>query len=284
MKKISLLNSPRLQELKSKHRKDLRIKISIFLGLFLVFLIGLSFLSRWEKINIDKIEIVGNKIVEIREIENLIKEKLVGNYFLVFPKTNFLFYPQSSIEMELRNKFQRIKNVSVNDKNLKILEVSIDERTALYLYCGTTPTEALLPENHKCNFMDDEGYVFEEAPYFSGEVYVKFYGQVSSDSYFFKENFKKLAVFQETLKKIGINGTVFYLENTGDIKMFLSSKTKSELGPAVIFKSDSDYDEIIENLQSVLTTEPLQSDFKNKYTSLLYIDLRFGNKVYYKFK
>ena len=65
--------------------------------------------------------------------------------------------------------------------------------------------------------------------------------------------------------------------------MFLSSST-SQMGPEIIFKADSDFNQIIENLQSVLTTEPLQTEFKTKYSSLLYIDLRFGNKVYYKFK
>jgi hypothetical protein len=56
------------------------------------------------------------------------------------------------------------------------------------------------------------------------------------------------------------------------------------MGPEIIFKIDSDFQKIAENLQAAITTEPLQTDFKNKYSSLLYIDLRFGNKVYYKFR
>jgi len=40
---------------------------------------------------------------------------------------------------------------------------------------------------------------------------------------------------------------------------------------------------IKENLDTALNTEPLKSDFKKKYSSLEYIDLRFGNKVYSKF-
>jgi len=73
------------------------------------------------------------------------------------------------------------------------------------------------------------------------------------------------------------------VQEDGDVKLYLSSFT-SKMGPEIIFKADSNFEKIIENLQSVLSTEPLQSDFKNKYSSLLYIDLRFGNKVYYKFK
>ena len=49
-------------------------------------------------------------------------------------------------------------------------------------------------------------------------------------------------------------------------------------------KMTSDFQKIAENLQAALATEPLRSDFKNKYSSLLYLDLRYGNKVYFKFK
>jgi nucleoside-diphosphate-sugar epimerase len=39
-----------------------------------------------------------------------------------------------------------------------------------------------------------------------------------------------------------------------------------------------------ENLDAAIDTEPLKSKLKNKFSSLEYIDLRYGNKVYDKFK
>ena len=62
----------------------------------------------------------------------------------------------------------------------------------------------------------------------------------------------------------------------------LSSRTK-QIKSYICVGLDSDFEKLAENLQAALMTEPLQSDFKNKFSSLLYIDLRFGNKVYYKF-
>lgn len=286
--KKSALNSPRLLELKKKKHKILRRKIFFLISIFILILIILSFLSKWEKLNINAIQISGNKVLETQMIEDVVKEEIAGNYFYFFPKTNFLLYPQHKIETDLKNKFKRIKNIFVNDRNIKTLDISLTERTALYTYCGTNlPT--LDNNNQKCYFVDDEGYIFDEAPYFSGEVYLKFYGATNPNgenpigAYFFQQNFGKLILLKETLEKIGIKPVVFYLEDGGDMKMFLSSST-SELGLEIIFKSDSDFEKMVENLQSVLSTEPLQSDFKNKYSSLLYIDLRFGNKVYYKFK
>jgi len=284
--KKSVLNSPRLLGLKKKKHKILRKKIYFLVFLAILILVGLSFLTKWEELNINNIQISGNKIIETKMIEEMVKEKIAGNYFWVFSKTNFIIYPQHQIEKELKNKFKRIKEVFVNERNIKTLEVSILERIALYIWCGTTLPESnnfgtQLQNGEKCYFMDDSGYIFDEAPYFSGEVYLKFYGKTGS--YFFEPNFAKLISFKEALEKIGIKPVIFFVEDTGDIKVFLSSTT-AQLGPFINLKADADFDQIVENLQSVLTTEPLQTEFKTKYSSLLYIDLRFGNKVYYKFK
>lgn len=280
MRNKSVLNSPRLLELKKKKHKILRRKIFFLVCFFILILVGLSFLSKWEYININNIQISGNKVIETKMIESVVKEKIAGNYLWFFPKTNFLLYPKGEIKREIADKFKRLKDISLNVQNFKTLNISLTERTALYTYCGITPPETN-DSNQKCYFVDNSGYIFDEAPYFSGEVYLKFYG--IADSYFLKPNFAKLISFKETLEKIGIKPVVFFLEDTGDIKVFLSSST-SQLGPFVIFKDNADFNQVIENLQSVLTTEPLKTEFKTKYSSLLYIDLRFGNKVYYKFK
>ncbi|MFA5095189.1 MAG: hypothetical protein WC447_00800 [Candidatus Paceibacterota bacterium] len=289
MKNQNVLNSPRLLELKRKQRKILRRKIFFLVFLLILVLVGLSFLSKWEKVNINNIQISGNKVVETKMIEDIAKEKIAGNFLWVLPKTNFLLYPKGEIKKELADKFKRLKDISISIKNLQTLDISLTERTALYTYCGTMPpelnnSEIEIQNNNKCYFMDDSGYIFDEAPYFSGEVYLKFYGTASFGSYFSQPIFGKLILLKETLEKIAIKPVIFYVQDNGDIEMFLSSTSESQLGPKIILKTDSDFEKVAENLQTVLGTEPFKSDFKNKYSSLLYIDLRFGNKVYYKFK
>lgn len=295
MMKKSVLNSPRLLKFKKGERKVLFRKIFFLTFLFFLILVGLSFLSEWQKLNIDNIVISGNKVVETKMIEDIVREKISGYYFWVFPKTNFIIYPQREIKRELKNKFKRIEEVFVNNRNIKTLEINVSERTALYTYCGAT-VDLENNSNQKCYFMDQDGYIFDEAPYFSGGVYLKFYGTVAnidlptgqagnpSGSYFFQSNFNKLISLKETIQKIEIKPVAFYIQDDGDIKIFLSSLSASQMGPEIIFKTDSDFEQVAGNLQTVLTTEPLQTDFKNKYSSLLYIDLRFGNKVYYKFR
>ena len=157
---------------------------------------------------------------------------------------------------------------------------------------GSTPTKNGAPEGTYTVvvqfIVDKEGYIFDEAPYFSGEVYFKFYGvpepntENPAGSYVAKGYFDKLILFKNTLTEINLKPAVIYIQDGEDAKILLSKDKASSLAPEIIFKKDSDYQKIAENLKAALDTEPLISKFKNNYSTLQYIDLRFGNKVYFK--
>lgn len=289
MKHKSVLDSPRLSEMKIAKRKVLKRKVYFSLAGFLVALTSLACLSRWKNLNINNVEAVGNKVITEEQIKSIVKEKIDGNYFLILPKSNFSFYPREEIEEELRTKFKRIGSLSLKLKDLQTLEISLTERTPLYTWCGVAlkETEILMLEENACYFIDESGYVFDKAPYFSGDVYTKLYGNIEMHEgdpmgYYFKiDTFQKIVSYKETLQKVGLKISSFQIEDNQEIKVFLSSAQKT--GPMIIFKQTDDFEHVIENLQASLTTEPLLSNFKKKYSKLEYIDLRFGNKVYYKF-
>ena len=227
-------------------------------------------------------------MVETEAIKETIQKDLVGNYFWLFPKTNFLLYPKKQIKNELGNKFKRFSIVSIGLDNIRTLKISVTEREGKYLWCGDiVPILISDVTSYKCYFMDQEGYIFDEAPYFSGNVYFKFYGKNDvnlenpAGTYFLENKFDKIIIFKNALEKLNLNPTAFWLNDTGDANISLSSEP--ETGPKIIFKIDSDYEKIAENLQAAITTKVLQTKLKTDFSSLLYIDLRFGNNVYYKF-
>ena len=286
MAKRNVLNSPRLLKLKKQRRRVVLGKILIlFFGLGIIFSLSV-FLSRLDSLNIGEIQIVGHKAVNTGMINEVVKQEIAGYYFWFFPKTNFLIYPQNKIKTELKNKFKTIKDISINDKNMKILVVSLTEREAKYTWCGKTWPETGA-ETPKCYFTDRDGYIFNEAPYFSGEVYFKLYGPINGEtalgSYFSENNFSRLILFKETLEALKLKPAVLSIMADGNTKIFLSGKTASGTGPEIIFKLDFDFKKIAENLETAFKTESLRSKFESKYSALKYIDLRFDNKIYYKF-
>jgi hypothetical protein len=285
MQKRNVLNSPRLSELKKHRRRIILDKILISLLGFSAIFILLIYLSHLNSLNISEVDIVGNKVIDMEAIKTAVQEQIAGKYLEFFPKTNILFYPENSIKNELRNKFKRIKDINLSIENNRALLVSLSEREAKYTWCGLVTPELNSNSNQKCYFMDEGGYIFDEAPYFSGNVYFKFYGDESMGNlpgaYFLKDRFAKIIEFKNIVENLGLKPISFWLDNLGDASFFLSSQ--SAPGPAIIFKIDDNYEKIAENLETALTTEPLQSKFKNEYSSLEYIDLRFENKVYDKF-
>ena len=287
MQKRNVLNSSRLLELK-RHRKKVVINKFIFflLGLCVLFVLAV-YISHLSALNINNIEISGNQVVDTDAIKTVIEQQISGKYFLLFPKTNVFFYPKNSIVESLQNNFKIFKDINISIKNTKTLEVSLTERKALYTWCGLVPPTSG-PNN--CYFVDQDGYIFDEAPYFSGEVYFKFYGTPdgnlkSSDPsglYFSQPYFQQLVSFRDMLVSLGLNPVSLYVTDDGDVQVFLSSGNTTSSGPEILLKLNADYENVAENLEAALTTEPLQSEFKNKYSTLQYIDLRFGNKVYFK--
>lgn len=294
--KRNVLNSPRLSELKKKRKRAVFNKFFILLfGLLTIFIL-LTYLSRLDSLNIAEIQITGNKIVDSAVLKGAVGEQIAGKYLWLFPKTNTLIYPQSAIKNGLQDKFKRIGDINLSIKNNTVLEVSIIEREAKYTWCGVDSPETasgaeISTGNQKCYFLDEDGYAFDEAPYFSGNVYFKFYGlpaQAGSvenplGSYFSKQNFKELISFKDTLVAMGLKPMALYVTNNGDMEIFLSRENTNGTMPKIIFKGDADFKNIAENLQAALHTEPLQSKFKNNYSALEYIDLRFENKVFDKF-
>ncbi len=279
--KRDVLNAPRLNELKRRRRRGVVNKILILLlGLSAIFAL-LTYLSRLEKLNISEVEISGNKVIDTEIIKSEIEKQISGKYFWLFPKTNILFYPQKTIRQELQAKFSRLKEINLSIKDNKILEVNLIERTPSYTWCGTTKLESNSNNSPKCYFMDSEGYIFDEAPYFSSGVYFRFYGSAEINTYFLENKFKDIISLKNEIETFELNPQAFQLNDKGIGEFSLSPG--SYWTPTIIFNLDSDFAKIAENLHTALLTEPLKSKIKNNYSSLLYIDLRFDNKVYYKF-
>ena len=286
------ISSPRILELKNKRRKILKRKIIIFLSIFLFLFIGLVFLSRWERLQIENIEISGNKIIESKMILEKVEEDLTGHYLWVIPKTNFLLYPENSIKKELAEDFKRLENINVSIDTMRVLKIELSERKAVYTWCGDTldsRTAGINTEN-KCYFMNELGYVFDEAPYFSGDVYFRFFGKINrngedpSGRYFLVDNFGKLIFFLDTLKNIDIKPIALYVKEDGEAELYLSSNASLIDSPKIIFNIDTDLNKIAENIQASVATPVFKEQIEKDPDSLLYLDLRFGNKIYYKFK
>lgn len=288
-------------EIKKKKRKIFKNKMLLVSGLFVILFVGLCFISRIERISINTVTVSGNKIIDTELIKNIAEEKLEGNYLWVIPKRNLLLYPKHAILKELSDQYKRLTDIEIKVDGTQTLEINVKERVGLYTWCGENlPEEGVPLEDVKCYFMDRAGYIFDQAPFFSGDVYLKFFGPIGdiqeidfesnsilenpAGHYFIPSLFARIVLFEDSLSDMGLRPMALFVSNSNEMEFYLESTGSIHSMPKIIFNQNADFIKLAENLDAALTTPPLQTDFKTKYKSLQYIDLRFGNKVYYKFK
>lgn len=279
-----VFTSSKLEEIKKKKKRIFKIKLVIFFVIFILFIIGLSFLSKWQKLNIQTIQIEGNKVLDKEDLEILVKNELAKKYIWLFPKSNIAILPKNKLKKDLMNKFGRIETINFNLNGFNTLEITITEREALYTWCGETLPEITLPkEEENCNFVDLNGFVFDNAPFFSGNVYFKFYGTLEN-SIFKEQNFNQYVNLIENIKSLNLVPIALFEKQDGETEIYLSLNVPIKEAPKIIFNTKEDYNKVFENLKIGIETLPLKNDLKDNYLNLSYIDLRFNNKVFYKFK
>ena len=289
MKNRNVLNSPRLLELKRRRTRAFFSRTFFyFLGLAVVLALAV-YLSRLPGINIETVEVEGASIVEGENIKAVAQEKISGKYLWLIPKTNVLFYPKEKIVEALTSQYKRLGEINLSIKNNRVLVVAVTEHQPLYTWCGVDLSVILedTEKPHKCYFLDKDGYVFDEAPYFSGDVYFKFYGlqgvnpENPTGSYFAQEYFQNLISFKQGLETLALEPITFYLKEDGDAELYLSGTKNPK--PKIFIRTDSDMENLTGNLEAALRTEPLKTRMEKEYAKLEYLDLRFDNKVYSKF-
>lgn len=281
--------SQRVIEIKHKRRVRLvRLLVLFFLLLLSIFL-SLGYFSHNERFTINKIKVEGASIIDQEEIILLTEELLEGRYFYLYNRANSFIFPEKAIYLKLIEDFPRIEELSVSREGLNILNIKIKERLGSYLYCGEVVPEIESEIGENCYFINNDGFIFDEAPYFSGNVYFRYYTKIDNQvdslgQYIFEPNrFHELIRFTDKIMEFDFIPTSLFLNEDGVYSLYLEHKT-GDSKPKIIFREDNDLIEILNNLEIAMGKDEFSKELKFKYNMLEYIDLRFKNKVLYKFK
>lgn len=285
-----ILTSPRIIEIKRK-RRNKRIRLFIFVFIFLISIVtGLSFLSFYKKINIQIINIQGNQVVNKEDILNNIKDQISGKYFYLFSKSNIFIYPKSKVYENLRESFPRIEKLSIDKKYFNTLNIILTEKIGSFLWCGSSIPESEYNVGENCFFVNNKGLIFDKAPYFSGNVYFKFYLPVDlvENSALGKEilpieEFNLLIGLIDKLESVKLRPIYLIFNPQENIYEIYLSHSEIATSPKFIFNKDSDIKKIGDDFVLAMKNQEFADEIRNNYNKLLYFDLRFNNKVLYKF-
>ncbi|MBK5215395.1 MAG: hypothetical protein JJE53_01115 [Candidatus Pacebacteria bacterium] len=282
--------SPRIIEIRHKRRvRTLRLSILFFI-LFASIVWATSYFSADKHITIDKVVVTGTHIIDESDIEEEVFKNISGKYFYLYSRSNSFLYPNKFIYNNLIKNFPRIESLSVYRDNLKTLHIDITERIGSSLYCGSSIPTNIEDVGENCYFINNDGFIFDEAPYFSGNVYFKYYMNLGNGIVNPKgkqtmevDDFHKISRFIDKIDSFGFKSIYIVIEQDGTNYLYLNHGS-NDTTPNIIFKNTDDLDMILDNLSISMKKEEFANEINTKYNTLLYIDLRFKNKVLYKFQ
>jgi len=219
---------------------------------------------------IKKISIEGNSSLDQEKITAEISKYLNDKQFKIFPRDNILILSKKEIINNLLEKFPRLKTVSLIKNFPNSISLKVTEHNSEALFCFKNKDDG-------CAFIDQDGFVFEKAPYFSPGVYLTFLEEATSTwklnfQVIPEEQFKKLIDFKNLLAGEGIKILQIIIKKEGIYEL------QTNEGWSILLNEKNDSQLTYQNLKTTL------DQIKDKRKNLDYIDLRFGNKVFYKFR
>lgn len=268
-----------------KRNKILGLLVLFFLCVVTV-LVAFVLLMRSSFLQIDTVTIEGSTLMPKESIKALALNALSGNYMKVFPLTNIIFFPKSKIKKILSDNFKDIKDFSIFRSGLSSITISIAERVPVAIVCSGFRYETSADD---CYWSDAHGYVFgsvdPSTTSFSDTIYNHYYvptdkADITPGKNFVDEKrFKELENFTQGAIKGGLQPLAILIGDNGEYEMYMKNKIgDSEM--TVYFDDRRPFDATLENLLTFW-----QNTFDiHKATSTPvfdYINLRFGNTIYY---
>ena len=256
-----------------RHKKPYRIKKKksilrnkfFWLAVLIVLLIGsifyFVFLSSFFQIK--EIKIQGNAKISNQKIEDIISQE-INNKILFFIQRNIVSIDSKKINKIILEKFPEIVESDLKRKFPDMIVVDIKERNPVGVWC-----------NNECFKFDEQAIIFEKGEE-QGLIIKSEKEIILGKQIIEKKKIDNILEIQDQLKeKIKIDIKDFFITNEGE-KMIV----KILDGWEIYFNLDQDVSKQIFNLNLVLK-EKIPPEIRG---NLKYIDLRFGNKVYYKYK
>lgn len=281
-KRTKSIRSPKYIEKKRKNRIVLSILLPITtLSILSAFIL----LIRSQLFRIDNISIVG---VEDNGLSSNVIETISGDYLKIIPKDSTIVLPKNEIIKNLKNSFKNIENIEINRKNLNNIIINIKSKDLVAILCDGFEGDT----DQKCYSIDNEGNIFSE---YSGDLnnpdIDKYYTSSTTDSgiigtkFISKEKLAEFNVFFKGLSKIGITPLGILINEGGQYEVYIRDKNFDKIGSTssitVYMDNKNPLSKILSNFQ-LFWKNYKNSNSKNEEFD--YIDMRFGNTVFYATK
>lgn len=261
---------------KARRRRRRTLLLWGSVALLVVVCGGVLWLANAEFLRIKTIETTGAKTVAAEALQADVKKYIVGEYLNLFPKNNIFLYPKEEITEGLITAHPTLKSVVVKAENFSTISVTALDREPRALWCGVQATSS-----EPCLLLDEDGVAYAVAPEFSDNPYKKYFGALSGEyvpQQFLKpDSFHSLSALVDAIAQSRPEDAVrsVFVDERNDVHIVFAN------GFALLLALQDEGGEVFERFTLALTAEPFKSHTLPEFE---YLDLRFGDKLYYKLK
>ncbi len=252
---------------------------SILSFLFFGVLSGAGFFVT-QHAHIKNVEVSGLKVLNSEEIKSEVNKELEGAFAFILPKNSYFVVSTTKIKEKLLALNPRIADIAITKEYPESLQVNLTEREPWGIYCNDLLLDLQKDAGkQKCFYIDKSGFSYEDAPLTTGTLINKIRGDAENSAVGTQlvdpETISLMERIANKLRELDLRVSVF------EIRTPLKSEIRVQTheGFALIIKRTDDFQNVFNVLKTVLANE-----IKGKRSQLDYIDLRFGNKVFYKFR
>ena len=262
---------------------------------------GLGLASYLPQFSIQTIDVRGTKELRSDLVRAHVESVLHNGAYSLFSRTNIFLYPRAQLQEEVKGYFRRIENVHIARESFlaTALIVAVEEREAFARWClpaevpaqagGSFGLDSAEEQSELCYLIDRGGLIFAPvgttsaglatAHVFRGGFSPSISsGQVATSGLlgqtYLPGRFAGIVALLERLGQTGFTPRSVFTEGEQDFSVALAEgfELRATFG--------ADVSRLVRNLELVLSSESL----RDKESQLEYVDLRFGNRVYYKLK
>jgi len=276
------VNARRTSALKLKRRRLRLVVLGVSLLVVALLVAGVSYVSYLPRYTIQEINVTGAQKVPVASIQSIALGILHPAGRTLLSSANIFVYKPQAIASAITTQFPRVQSAQVTREGLfsTTLTIAVVERSAFGEWCSAADTP------NTCYLMDATGFIFDQVALGDASStervatpYVFYGGLDTSDAdaigrSFVSAHLPGILAFMQNLKEAGYTPEGAAVQNDLDFSVPLAEGfyVKASFGenPA----------QLVKNLELILASDELQ---KNA-TALQYVDLRFGDRVYYRLK
>lgn len=286
MREVLVRQSP----VKKERRKNAFSKVFIILAILVVLFIGLGLLSHLDSVVINDVEVSGVHVLDKESVRDRVLGFLSGNQAFVYARGNIFLFSKTDIATFIKSEFPRVYEVRLIEREGRTLSLDIEERDAAYLWCGAVaPVYTDRFRDRDCYFIDQKGFIFDRAPFFTDGVYIVFYGGLAEgdpigQTINIRNSMEDLKRFARALEEDRFAVHSIIVGNDGQHAMLLDIPSDTGDFAKILFNEDEMLNVTLNKLHTALNEPAFVEEFAVNRTRLEYVDTRFRNRVFYKFK